>query len=196
MPEQKKTRRQQAEETKIHIFKSALELLDSKEFERITVRDIVKQADVSIGCFYNYYSSKLDVYYETYQLADDYFEDIVAGRLEGLPFREAVLLFFDYYARYSSEVTSLALTKVIYNSGNKCFERRRERGMFHVLTGVISAARGAGELVSAETDSEIAHFFMLAVRGQTYNWCTCDGAYDLSEAMKGFAEKLLKVYVS
>ncbi len=191
----KKTRRQQAIDTKVHIFNTAVGLLERQEFDSITVRDIVRAADVSVGCFYNYYSSKLDVYYETYFLADEYFEVTVAPALEGLKFESAVHLYFDYYARYSFEITSLSLTKVLYNSKNKCFDRRLDHGMMPVLVQVIQRALDSGELSCSEDAQDIAQFFLIAVRGQIYNWCTNDGAYDLREAMQKFVSRLLRAYV-
>ena len=58
-------RQQQAEQTKLNIFQAALELLEQTDFESITVRDIVRKAGVSVGSFYNAYSSKLEVFYQT-----------------------------------------------------------------------------------------------------------------------------------
>lgn len=191
---ERRTRKQQAIDTKVHIFNTAVRMLERQEFDRITVRDIVRAANVSVGCFYNYYSSKLDVYYETYFLADEYFESTVAPALEGLDFESAVYLYFDYYARYSSEITSLSLTKVLYNSKNKCFDRKLDRGMTPVLVQVIQRALEHGELKSNESAGDIALFFLIAVRGQIYNWCTNDGAYNLREAMREFVSKLLRAY--
>ena len=73
-PSQVKTRRQlQAEQTKDKLFEAAVSLLAEKDFEQITIRDIVAKAHVSIGTFYNYYSTKMEVFYETYRVADHYF---------------------------------------------------------------------------------------------------------------------------
>ena len=71
IPSQVKTRRQlQAEQTKDKLFEAAVSLLAEKDFEQITIRDIVAKAHVSIGTFYNYYSTKMEVFYETYRVAD------------------------------------------------------------------------------------------------------------------------------
>lgn len=150
LEEHKKTRRQQAEETKRHIFEVALALLDRRAFEQIKVRDIVEAAQVSVGTFYNYYATKLDVYYETYQLADEYFEDVVAPALIQPTARERILYFFDEYARYSSEITDISLTKLLYNSNNKCFDRPSEQGIRRVLGEQVQQGLQAGEFHSEE----------------------------------------------
>lgn len=191
---EKKTRRQQAIDTKLHIFNTAVRLLEQQEFDTITVRSIVRQANVSVGCFYNYYSSKLDVYYETYFLADEYFDSTVAPALKGLDFTQAVYLYFDFYARYSSEIAGLSLTRVLYNPKNKCFDRRLDKGMIPTLEHVIQLALENGTLKSGESARDTALFFLIAVRGQIYNWCTNDGAYDLPTAMRKFVSRLLRAY--
>lgn len=190
----KKTRKQQAQETKRHIFDTALELLNQREFEQIKVRDIVEAAQVSIGTFYNYYDTKLDVFYETYQMADEYFEETVASLLTQETAYERILCFFDHYARYSCEITDLSLTKILYNSNNKQFNRPVDRGMRPVLRAQVRYGMDRGELHTAEDEEQVAEFLMIAARGLVYNWCTRDGCYDLPEAMKNFISRLLISY--
>lgn len=193
---EKNSRKQQAEKTKRQIFDTALELLNQREFESITIRDIVKAAGVSIGTFYHYYNSKLDVFYETYQLADDYFAAEVVPLLNQPTARERILCFFDYYAYYSGEYTGLSLTKLIYNSNNKCFDREAPEGMHPILIGLVKDGLKRGELRTEETPEEVAQFLLIAVRGQVYHWCTNDGAYDLREAVRSFVEHLLRIYLA
>lgn len=105
-PSQVKTRRQlQAEQTKDKLFEAAVSLLAEKDFEQITIRDIVAKAHVSIGTFYNYYSTKMEVFYETYRVADHYFSEVVAPALTQGTVYERILAFFDYYAHYNSDLT-------------------------------------------------------------------------------------------
>lgn len=191
LPEEKKTRRQQARETKEHIFHTALKLLNERGFDAIKVRDIAEAAQVSVGSFYNYYSTKLDVFYETYQLADEYFVQTVAPSLTQSSARERILRFFDEYARYSSEITDISLTKVLYNSDNTCFNRVTERGMRQVLEEQVQHGLDTGEFDGRETAREMADFLLIAARGLVYNWCTLDGSYPLRPAMARFAARLL-----
>lgn len=192
--EEKKTRRQQAEETKRHIFDAALALLDRRGFEEIKVRDIVEAAQVSVGTFYNYYATKLDVFYETYQLADEYFEESVAPRLVQSSARERLLLFFDEYARYSSEITDISLTKILYNSNNKCFDRSSAQGIRRVLREQVAYGLDRGELHGAGSAEEAAEFLLIAARGLVYHWCINDGAYSLRAAMARYMTRLLEAY--
>ena len=108
IPSQVKTRRQlQAEQTKDKLFEAAVSLLAEKDFEQITILDIVAKAHVSIGTFYNYYSTKMEVFYETYRVADHYFSEVVAPALTQGTVYERILAFFDYYARKGFVVVSI-----------------------------------------------------------------------------------------
>ena len=194
MEEKKRTRKQQAEETKRHIFEVALCLLERKPFEEIKVRDIVDAAQVSVGTFYNYYTTKLDVYYETYQLADEYFEETVAPLLTQEAARDRILLFFDEYARYSSEITDISLTKVLYNSNNKYFDRPGSLGIRRVLCQQVAYGIQQGQLCPGIPPEDMVEFLMIAARGLVYNWCTHDGSYPLRPAMARYVGRLLAAY--
>ena len=185
MEDIKKTNRQlQAEETKKRIFEAALSLLDEKDFDDIKIIDIVKKAEVSVGSFYNYFESKLDVYDQTYSIADEYFEEVVAPMLSSPLAVDRIKIFFYQYAHYSSTVTSLKLTKILYNSSNTYFTRNNLNGMFGVLTATVDYGIERGEIVSGEAPEEIANFLFIAARGLVYNWCTLNGAYNLPDTMK------------
>lgn len=185
----KTNRQMQAEQTKLQIFEAAIRLLEVKEFDSITVRDIVKEARVSVGSFYNAYPSKLDVFYETYRVADDYFEERVRPSLTEPDAADRVRHFFREYAAYNSEISSFALTKVLYNPNNTWFHRGNG-GMRKLLTECIQYGLDRGEFVSDQDAGEICTFLMVCIRGLVYDWCTCDGCYDLKEKMALYVDVL------
>lgn len=194
MAETKLTRKEQAAETKKMLFSSALQLLREEGFDKITIRDIVRRAGVSIGTFYNYYTTKLDVYYETYIIADEYFDTIVKSELEQIPdTRKKLHRFFDYYARYNCEISDPALTRLLYNSDNKCFDRHSDIGMLPLLTSIIEEGLKDGTLTAVQSASEITRFLMISLRGLVYDWCTHDCSYDLRQAVADYSELLLKI---
>lgn len=196
MAEENKTKRQlQAEQTKLKLFNTAVELLAERDFDSITIRDIVTRANVSIGTFYNYYSTKLEVFYETYQVADHYFNQVVAPQLTQPTCAERVLCFFEHYARYSSELTDRKMTRLLYGPDNPWFNRPQRDSLVGVLVQVLQQGLDSGELAShGDTASDIASWMMISIRGLTYNWCTTDGAYDLISATRWSAARLLRSY--
>jgi len=77
--------------------------MQNKGIQQTTIADICKKANVSVGSFYNYFSSKDDVLYAVYQSADKYFEDVVEQELAGLSAYEKIITFIRHYARYNTE---------------------------------------------------------------------------------------------
>src|SRR5512146_3299116 len=52
-PKSGNSRQEKAHETKNRIYTAAIELMDRKGFENVTVADISKKAGVSVGAFYH-----------------------------------------------------------------------------------------------------------------------------------------------
>ena len=187
-------RKQQAERTKREIFEAALRLLDKKKLDDITVRDIVKEANVSIGSFYNYYNTKLEVFYETYVLADEYFETNVKNKLTEVTYCDRILHFFREYGYYQTYVGSYSLTKVLYNSDNNCFHRVSSKGIVPILIDLCKGAKNNGEFNTIRTPEYIAQFLMICVRGISYDWCISGGVYDLSDKFSEYVQLLLNSF--
>jgi AcrR family transcriptional regulator len=185
------SRRIQAIETRNRLFECAHKLLREHDFKNITIRDICKDAGVSIGTFYLYFPSKLDVYYQTYEIADRYFEERVAPKLTQSAVKERIAAFFDNYATYNAAEAGLRLTRLLYNSDNKYFNRNNNYGIVKVLNDLISEGIANGELKRAHDAEKIAKRMMIAARGLVYHWCLSDGKYDLNAEMNEYINMIL-----
>ena len=194
MEKAKNKRQLQAEQTKRHIFHTALRLLEEQDFESITVRDIVREAGISIGSFYNSYNSKMDVFYETFEIADEFFENTVYPALSQKTATERVLYFFREYARYNSVETPISLTKILYHPNNPYFRRTRATGMMPILTELVRQAVDSGEFQTDRSAEETAQFLMVCIRGVVYDWCLTDGAYSLTERVEDYVRQLLCIF--
>lgn len=195
MSKPKTSRQLQAEQTKDKLFHAAEALLKEQDFDKLTIRDITARAEVSVGTFYHYYATKLDVFYETYRLADEYFAEVVAPQLTAPSAKENILRFFDHYSFYNDEKTDRKLIYLLFNPANTYFNRESEEGMGSALQAVIAKGLASGEIVSDDSAASIARYFMVCARGLVYNWCTRDYSYDLQSEMRWFISRLLKAYI-
>lgn len=87
------------------IGEAMISLMHTKEYEQISVSDIVKKAGISRVTFYKYYHSKTDI-------INDYLKEIISGYLEEYNDRFTIndfqdyahiknaILFFDQYADF------------------------------------------------------------------------------------------------
>lgn len=194
MGEQKLTKRQiQAQNTQNKIYCTAIDLLEKKGFDNLTVEEICQKAEVSIGSFYNYFKSKNDILNIIYKVADDYFNEVVADALKEGDSYEKILRFFKFYADYNSE-RGLDFIKHLYNSQNKVFITNG-RDMQNVLQKIIEEGQEKGEIQTQMKPREMVEYLFIAARGVIYDWCLHDGEYDLSEFVVNYMEKLIKVFV-
>lgn len=186
----KQTKRQiQAQQTKDYVYNIAIHLFESKGFENITVSEICKQANVSTGTFYNVFKSKYEILNRIFELADIYFTDIVQPEIINLPYQEAILKYFDYYADYTLD-RGFSFTQQLYNVKNNLFAKDN-RIMLIILKDVIENAKNKNELNSDLSSDEILQFLFVCIRGLVYDWCLREGKFDLKSRIHDYVKRLI-----
>lgn len=189
--EKKLTNRdKQAIATKEKIYKTGMEMIKKHGFDGISVSRIAKSAGVSVGTFYHYYTSKLDLFMDLYRIADTYFENEVAAETAMMPFGEKIKTFFREYCSMA-ENNGVELTCKMYVPDNSLF-LARSGGMRKVLMDIISVETGEHSgSCDAKTAEEICDDLFLIARGTIFDWALHGGKYDL----KGKMDKMLDVYL-
>ncbi len=187
----KVTKRQlQAQNTKEKIYQTAVELMNKKGLNNITVEEVCKQAGVSVGSFYNCFKSKNDIMNEIYHDADEYFLHTVAPSLVEGTFEDKICKYFRDYAQYTV-ARGIEFVKNLYNVYNTMFIKKG-RHMQLVLLAVITEAQAAEQIRIDMSAEEIVEYLFIAARGIVYDWCLHDGDYDLCEFMDRYFRRFLK----
>lgn len=183
-------RDRQAIATKKKIYRTGVSLIRKHGFDGVNVTQIAKKAGVSVGSFYHYYTSKLDLFMDLYRSADTYYENEVACRVAELPFREQIKLFFREYCLMAQD-NGVQLTKKMYVPDNDLFLSRTQ-GMHQVLLDILADGQRKGAVKKEKTPQEISDDLFLIARGVIFDWALRDGAYDLLEKM----DTMLDIYLS
>lgn len=183
------SRAKQAIATKKKIYKVGIKLIQKHGIDGVGVSQIAKASGVSVGTFYHYYKSKLDLFMDIYRQADSYYESELAPQLETLPFEEKIQKFFHEYASMA-ENNGVQLTQKMYVPENSLFISR-SKGMHRVLQTIITEAQASGECSSDQQPDEISAELFIAARGAVFDWALHEGHYDLKEKM----EKMLGIYL-
>lgn len=192
MVEKKLTKRQiQAQETHDKIYAIAINLIEKKGFENITVAEICEAAHVSVGSFYNYFKSKHEILDRIFKLADDYFSTVVSNNLSEGTSQDKIAKFFNYYAEYNID-RGVDFVKQLYTGKNNLFATKG-RPMQVVLQSIIEDGKKHGELSTDMTAEEVVKFLFIAVRGIVYDWCLHDGSYDLVQYINNYVHRLIKL---
>jgi TetR/AcrR family fatty acid metabolism transcriptional regulator len=183
------SRQAQAIRTKEKLFTTAMNLIDKKGFDNVTVQEISKKANVSVGIFYHYFESKNDILFEIYKLADNYFRDEVSQLLDKDNSLERILQFFYYYAKYNHD-RGLESIKLLYNPKNKGFILK-ERYMLTLLQNIIRIGQEKCEIVQDMTPEQICNDLFIISRGVVYDWCLHEGNYDLPEVLTVLLKRVI-----
>ena len=190
MEKQMTSRDKQAQATKNKIYKVGIRLIQKHGLDGINVNQIAKAAGISVGTFYHYYKSKLDLFMDLYRSADAHYENELAVQINGLPFDEKIQAFFKDYAAMA-ETNGVHLTQKMYIPENTLFISE-DRGMHTVLINTISDAQKEGLCSVSKSPEDMADELFLIARGVISDWALHEGSYDLKAKMK----EMLSVYIA
>jgi TetR/AcrR family transcriptional regulator, fatty acid metabolism regulator protein len=188
------SRQAQAIKTKNKIYKTAVEMMQKKDFDDITIENISKKAGVSVGSFYYYFKSKNDILMDIFHQADVYFDLHIGDKFDSKTSVEQILVFFKLYAQYSNH-TNIDFTKKLYNTENKAFINRNRR-LYQILLSIIKKGQENGEFINTMSDQDIADYLFITARGIVFDWCLHEGDYDLDKLMADYMERLIKIFLA
>jgi len=187
-------RQLQAEETKRKIFYATMTLLQKYDAEDIKIMDIVEAANVSVGSFYNHYSSKKEVFAESYKLEDSYFEEVVEPQLIQEDVRDRLRFFFDQYAIYNSKIANIGRLRYVLSCNNIYVERSYDTGTLGVLQRIIQWGVDNHQLRLDESMISMGHFMLVSARGLIDNWYTRKEIFDLQNEMQSFVTRFIRLF--
>ena len=78
-------RKLQGKETERRILNAALDLMRDRGFDKVSIRDICKEAGITTGAFYHHFSSKEALLESGFAPLDDYMAGALAGHEEEPP---------------------------------------------------------------------------------------------------------------
>jgi len=186
----KKTRKQQAQETKKHIYLIALKLFETKGFDQVTVDEIVHKSKSSKGAFYGHFSSKYDIFLEKFKEIDHFYEEFTATLPANLCFKEKVISLIDAQMKYLKDDLGMDLMRSVYKSGlienEENFFSNSERELYKILNSFIQKAIKDGELSAQINIQQAVIYISRCMRGSLYDWLVFGKDFDLLQESKGF----------
>lgn len=187
------SRQLQAQKTKRRIYNAAVELFSKQGFDNTTIEDISRKADVSVGAFYHYYSSKTEIYSELYKKIDAYYENTVADQLVEENFYDNVILYFKHYAEFIN-ARGVDTVKQLFNNQNVLF-LDKSRYKYKLLAEVLKKGEEKNLLTKEMSLDEIEEFLMVVSRGTVYDWLLHNGDYDLEGKMVKYISEMRHIVV-
>ncbi|AIQ68321.1 TetR/AcrR family transcriptional regulator [Paenibacillus graminis] len=188
------SRQLQSIQTKNNLFESAVKLMKQHSLEDITIAEICRGAGVSVGSFYNYFSTKSDILIQMYEQADGYFDQKFRDLEPSASIRNDIVDYFKIYADYNLNV-GIETVKQLYTCNNKLFIAKG-RYMQNVLQALLEKGQAGGQLIADMTAEDMTEYLFIAARGVIYNWCLHEGSYDLERKMEEYMGRLVVVFVN
>ncbi len=194
MNQEKMTNRQiKALDTKDKIYNSAMNKFTEKGLERTTIQEICRDAEVSIGSFYNHFNSKEDIIYEIFKRADLNFEQFKERNVDKKGVRELILEYMDYYVSFV-QTNDIQFTKFFYNTSNHYFVQEK-RPMHEVLKSILREYDlELNRYYVEDTDMLVDRLFITS-RGVIFHWCLKEGTFDLNEMNRKHIEMVLSAVI-
>lgn len=160
-------------------------LMDEEGLKNVTIKDICEEADISIGSFYHYFSSKDSIVREMYQLMDEYFlmnKDNICSHFTA---NEDILDFVGHFGLYVEQWGYYANLLIIRTSveeaakGNT-FEQRK---IYNVLKEIIiTGIEDKFFKISIDAD-DLASAIFVIIRGYLLEWTKRGADYPVKDNM-------------
>ena len=176
--QKKKRSYRRTAETQQIIFDTAMHLMSEKGFQGTTVRDICASAGIPIGTFYNCYRSKVDILKRIYDDGDAFIQAPMPEDAEAGGALEMLRVFARRYAMLN-EQTGIDVLRVLFYPSNAWFSMERPMQLY--ARRFVEAGQRSGEIRDSLPAREIVECLFDILRGVSYNWCVCGGAFDLAE---------------
>lgn len=186
------TRQLQAKNTKNLILNSLLDLLNSKSFAQITVKEICDKANISVGGFYHHYRNKYEILIDCQkQYERNFVDNLNIDEIKG-NYVAKILFIYTKQIEESAENLNLFFNffKAQLDYGEK-YLLNSDRKMPQLITGLIESAKANNEIDLNKDSFESFNEIAIIVRGILFQTCLCNGKGDI----KKLINNLLKPYL-
>lgn len=181
-------RQKQAINTKLKILQVAIELSHQSNFEDLSVNDICKACDISVGAFYHHFASKKEIIMTGYKQIDLLLDETYdASRYPD--FQSKIIALF---REGGSLLEGLGVNIVCEAYRNQLLNHEEytfspDRPVYIEAKKIVDAAMEAEQLETEESADAVTRHLMRIVRGVIFEWCLNNG---LSELKKSIEEDL------
>ena len=178
-------RQAQARQTERNILQAALTLMRERGFDKVSIRDICKQAGITTGAFYHHFPSKESLLNKGFAPLDDYLEAALRGHEADEP-AERLGHILSAYARFmeeeGGELTGRYYVRRITDPTTQSMDSSR-----YTLRAMVECFRQAqreGILASGRSPEWVADFCYRHFRGVVIDWVLHNYSYRLLPKME------------
>ena len=170
-----------------------VKLMDEEGMKNVTIKDICDKANISVGAFYHYFSSKESVVDDMYQVMDEYFlynMDSISGHFTTY---EDVIDFTSHFGLFIEEWGYYANLLIIRTSIEDADKNlRSNRKIYNVLRDIILiGVQDKNFVLPIELDDLVSTIF-ITIRAYLLEWIKKGTDYSVRENMVRHMKWLMK----
>ena len=176
-------RKLQGKETERRILNAALDLMRDRGFDKVSIRDICKEAGITTGAFYHHFSSKEALLESGFAPLDDYMAGALAGHEEEPPDLRLwrILSAYAKFMEQSGELIGRYYQRRIAEPGTRSMDATRYT--LRAMLDCFRQAEGEGLLRPEHPPEWVADFCFRHFRGVVIDWALHQYSYPLLPKM-------------
>ena len=181
----KSPRQLRTEQVKQDIMTATISIIKEYGTEQVTVANICSTAGVSVGSFYHHFGSKDELL--AHYLIDAF--DQRADEFERIDSGSVVEDLLEYYRLYNAFLLDQGFTFIrnFYTNTNKGLYSRRSYllgikscvPLTRTVHRILLAGQERGQLAPDCDIEQLVYDMSVLEKGVLFDWCLCDGEYDL-----------------
>ena len=177
-------RKLQGKETERRILNAALDLMRDRGFDKVSIRDICKEAGITTGAFYHHFSSKEALLESGFAPLDDYMAGALAGPEEEPPDLRLwrILSAYAKFMEQSGELIGRYYQRRIAEPGTRSMDATRYT--LRAMLDCFRQAEGEGLLRPEHPPEWVADFCFRHFRGVVIDWALHQYSYPLLPKMQ------------
>ena len=177
-------RKLQGKETERRILNAALDLMRDRGFDKVSIRDICKEAGITTGAFYHHFSSKEALLESGFAPLDDYMAGGLGGHGEKTPEPRPgrIPSAFAKFMEQSGELIGRYYQRRIAEPGTRSMDATRYT--LRAMLDCFRQAEGEGLLRPEHPPEWVADFCFRHFRGVVIDWALHQYSYPLLPKMQ------------
>jgi AcrR family transcriptional regulator len=153
-----------------------------KSYDQVTIGEICKKADISIGTFYHYFKSKEQIISEEYLKIDEFYIEQFNNIPRDISALERLIMLNEIMGKRFAEMGVNYLRAVYYNEigfkTKKRFMINEKRPIYRILGELVRDAQEKGEIRNDMDCGTIVDILVKFSRGNIYDWVLRNGDFD------------------
>lgn len=186
-------REQKAINKKWHISETAMALFKERGYNSVKVKEICKAADISLGTFYHYFSSKDSIIDETYQIIDERIFECLDERKFNTPIDKILGILEQSACIMQEELGYVLMVGSYYQiiSSKPDYSYSHNRNLYVTLVETLKEGIATGYLKKDTEPEEIAETCLRIGRGDIIDWCLKGGSFKLCDLIVKDLKRML-----